>query len=622
MHRTLFASWFALACLGATHAHAAVTATEMVPMTDGAKLATDVYLPAQGGPWPVLLARTPYDKDGMTQTGNDIQKSNLAAAVIQDTRGRFHSEGTDCIFACDADDGADTIAWIVSQPWCNGKIMTHGGSALGIVQYMLAPKNAAGLVGMIVDVATPDLYDFMFPGGVFRQHDVEGWLAGQGSTFWLDNIKQHPFLDAHWEPVTASRRFGEVNVPAIHAGGWFDIFTQGTIDAFVGYQTRGGAGARGKQKLVIGPWSHGARGKEQGEMVFPDNATQDAIKLGDTTFTWMVHYLGIQNREEQIDAIPAVQYYTMGACGETGAPGNEWREAEEWPIPAAPTRYYLHEGGKLLTECPAADAWTDSWTYDPADPSVTVGGANLTLPAGPFDQSGAVESRSDVAVYSTEVLPAPVEVTGRTTAHLWVSVDTPDTDLNVRLTDVYPDGRSMLVTDNPLRVATRGKEDGIELLKSGEIVEAVVDVGSTSMIFNKGHRIRIIISSSNSPRFFPNPNNGEYYGTTKPLRKATVALYHDADHPSYLEAPNPDLDPAEVNACGGELDGGTDGTTADGGPTDGGTTDEGMTDEGMPGDDAHDAAGVDDGSAGTDDGGADAVPAEQSAGCSCAVVGL
>jgi predicted acyl esterase len=622
MRRRLIGFSFALACLSAVRAYAAVTATEMVPMKDGVRLATDIYLPAQGGPWPVLLARTPYDKDGMAQTGNDIQKSNLAAAVIQDTRGRFHSEGEDCIFACDAQDGADTIAWIAAQPWSSGKVMTHGGSALGIVQYMLAGKNPPGLVGMIVDVATPDLYDFMFPGGVFRQHDVEGWLQAQGSSFWLDNIKEHPFLDSHWEPVTASAKFEEVNVPTLHAGGWFDIFTQGTIDAFVGYQTKGGPGARGKQKMVIGPWSHGARGKEQGELVFSGNATGDAIKLGDATFSWMVHYLGIQDRQAQIDAIPAVQYYTMGACGESGAPGNEWRSADEWPIPAAPVRFYLHEGGRLSTECPAADAWTDSWTYDPPDPSITVGGANLTLSAGPYDQSGAVETRNDVAIFSTEVLSVPVEITGRVKTHLWVSADTPDTDLHVRLTDVYPDGRSMLLADGPVRAAARGRKDGIETLASGEIVEAVVDVGSTSMIFNAGHRIRIIVSSSNSPRFYPNPNNGEYYGTTKPPRIAEVTLYHDAEHPSFVEAPNPDAEPSEVNTCGVELDGGTDGASDDDGPTDRGTTDEETRDEGTRDDGTKDGT-TKDNSGGTsgDDAGSDSAAAGQTAGCSCAVVG-
>ena len=600
-------------CVLAAQASAAVTRTKMVPMADGVKLATDLYLPAQGaGPWPVVLVRTPYDKAQSAQTGENLQKYNSVVTVIQDMRGRFASEGTDCVFTCDADDGHETVAWILAQQWSNGKVLTDGGSALGIVQYLLAGTNPPGLKAMIVDVATPDLYDFMFPGGVWRQHDVEGWLQGQGSSFFLDTVTQHPLQDAVWDSVTVSKKFAQVNVPAIHTGGWFDIFTQGIIDAFTGFQTQGGAGAKGKQKMVIGPWTHGGRDVKQGQLTFPANATVDALKLYDLHIDWMVHHLGIQDKTAVLAAVPTVQYYTMGACGETGAPGNEWRSSGVWPIPAAPTRLYLHAAKKLSTDCPSDALASSKYTCDPADPSPTVGGANLTLQAGPYDQAISVETRSDVAIFSSDALAGPVEVTGLIRLHAWVSIDTVDTDLTVRLTDVYPDGRSMLVTDAPYRLATRGKKDSLQMLTPGEVYEIEMNVGSTSMIFNKGHKIRIIVSSSNAPRFRPNPNDGTSYGQQSAPKKVNVTLYHDKDHPSYLETPDPSLDPSTVNLCQNAFDGGTDGGTcaAPDGGIDTGTDVENPGDGSLP--IAQDA--------GT---GGDSGPITgEATGCSCTSVGL
>jgi len=243
------------------------------------------------------------------------------------------------------------------------------------------------------------------------------------------------------------------------------------------------------------------------------------------------------------------------------APGNEWRTADDWPIPAAPIRLHLQPDGTLAESCPPEDGASASYVYDPNDPCPTVGGANLVLPSGPRDQA-EVEARADVLVFTTPALVEPMEITGRVRAHLWVSIDTPDTDLMVRMSDVYPNGRSMLVVDGARRLAMRGVCDSLTPLAEGEVVEAVVDLWSTSIIIASGHRLRISVSSSNSPRFWPNPNDGSSYGASASPTPATVTLYRDFDHASFLEVPDPNREASEVTRCGP--------ISADAGPGDGG----------------------------------------------------
>ena len=226
----------------------APTQTTMVSMSDGVGLATDVYLPDGAGPFPVVVMRTPYDRAGVEETGDNLRAAGVAT-VAQDLRGRFDSEGVDCVFLCDGQDGFDTLAWVEAQSWCNGKVATLGGSALGIVQYMAAVNSPPVLDAMWVEVATPTVYEHaFFQNGAFRQSMMEGWLEGQGSSFFLQDLVTHPFDDGFWDSAQTSDRYDQVTAAAVHYGGWYDIFTQGTIDAFVGYQHEGGAGAKGESR--------------------------------------------------------------------------------------------------------------------------------------------------------------------------------------------------------------------------------------------------------------------------------------------------------------------------------------------------------------------------------------
>jgi len=527
--------------------------TEMVEMRDGVRLATDVYLPSGDGPWPTVVYRTPYGKNP-DAAGQHLASYGIAV-VNQDMRGRFDSEGEDLVFTSDGDgdlkDGYDTLEWATEQSWCDGQIGTFGGSARGIVQYMQTPATPPGLAVIDAQVATPNLYsDALFQGGAFRRALAEGWLEGQGSLHFLDYAVEHPYEDEFWASVQTHDQYANVTVPGIHEGGWYDIFGQGNVDAFRGYQHEGAAGASGQQKLIMGPWTHGLYTREAGELTYPDNA--DEPPYADAFNTLFNHYLELGHPDiaDHPDDVPAVQYYVMGDVDDPAAPGNEWRTADDWPPVAAPVRFHLQPDGTLTEACPAGDPASSTYLYDPADPSPTVCGANLTIPAGPCDQR-SVEARNDNLLFSTPELAEAMEITGRVQAHLFVDIDQLDTDLMVRMTDVYPDGRSMLIADGTARLAARGLTTGIEHLQPGEIVEAVVDLWSTSIILAPGHRLRVAVTSSNDPRFAPNMNNGLDYpdhleGTPLPV---TVQLHHGADHASYIELPDPSRDGGDFVVC-------------------------------------------------------------------------
>jgi hypothetical protein len=247
--------------------------------------------------------------------------------------------------------------------------------------------------------------------------------------------------------------------------------------------------------------------------------------------------LYVMNDTDKYSSWPTVSYYVMGDVDNASAPGNEWRYAEDWPIPAEQAHWYLQGDGRLITNLPgSADPLT--YLYDPTNPVPTIGGKNLYSPAGPYDQS-SVENRSDVLVFTSDVLETSFEATGPVTAQLYVSSDCVDTDFTVKLTDVYPDGRSMFITDGILRMRNRNGSDHWELMEPGMVYQVDVDLWSTSYVWNAGHRIRVEVSSSNYPRFLNNPNTADGIGKNTTYAIAQNTLYLDATHPSCIILPNP-----------------------------------------------------------------------------------
>ncbi len=313
-----------------------------VQTPDGTLLATDVYLPFLGeGPWPAVLIRTPYDKDELRYVGVALSFMGYSV-VIQDTRGRFASDGVDTVFRDDADDGLVTLDWVLGRPWCDGRVGGFGVSAFGITEYLLAPGAGPSLQSMFAVVATPDVYHHAFlQGGVVRESLAYNWLAEQGSLEMYDEIRRHRLKNEWWDPVEVLGRVGEVTAAGFHAGGWYDIFGQGTLDAFVALQDRGGRGAAGRQYLLMGPWTHNRFGGHiVGELRYPPNAGLDPF---DFFRPWFEHTILGENNE--VDDWPVVLVYLMGAVEEPGAPGNVWLELDGWPPASRAISFFLTGDG-------------------------------------------------------------------------------------------------------------------------------------------------------------------------------------------------------------------------------------------------------------------------------------
>jgi len=485
--------------------------TYLVPMRDGVRLATDVCLPPEGKPAPVILMRTPYDKDTYSNVAHGHAADGYAF-VVQNTRGRFKSEGENLPFEGDGwwghRDGDDTLEWISAQPWCNGKIGMHAGSAMGIAQFLAAGSGTRRLTALNIGVATPDLYTFAYVNGLFRQALVEGWLREEvfdpgAIEIWMS----HPTYDGYWQERSASRRFDQMDVPARHSGGWYDVFARGTIDGFLGLQEHGGPHARGTQKLVMGPGTdHVSYPGFASEWPFPHSDQLPAGAGADTDW-WELHLKGVKSNAAEL---APVYYYVMGDVNDPKAPGNCWRTADTWPpAPTKATPFYLRADRSLGSQPDERDSH-ESFTYDPHRPVPTIGGPQYNLPAGPRDQR-PIESRPDVLVFTSEPLERPVEVVGEVRVKLWASTDAFDTDFIVRLCDVYPDGRSINICEGGIRAQLRESLSREIPVEPGRPYPFDIDLGSASIAINIGHRIRLHVTSSSYPGYAANANSGKGY---------------------------------------------------------------------------------------------------------------
>jgi len=314
----------------------------------------------------------------------------------------------------------------------------------------------------------------------------------------------------------------------MYLGGWYDIFSQGTIESYLAVNGRGSGRARGNCRLVMGPFGHGY----SPDWDFPNRGAPPSA----ATLRWL--NLWLKKDGKGIKRIPPVQYYVLGDPDAKNEPGCEWRTAQSWPIPATRTPFYLHKNGSLSRVSPKIRAGFRSVHYEPRNPVPTFGGANLNILKGPRDQR-PVENRPDVLLFTSSRLTAPLEVTGRIYVKLWVSSSTLDTDFTAKLTDVFPDGRSMLVLDGIRRMSHRRSFTRREPIEPGEIYELEIDLWSVSIVFNTGHRVRLIVSSSNAPRFEPNLNIGPPWDARGRAIPARNTVYLDASHPSHLLLPLP-----------------------------------------------------------------------------------
>ena len=350
----------------------------------------------------------------------------------------------------------------------------------------------------------------------------------------------HPDYDDYWKALANKERFGDIKIPVLQIGGWYDFFTAGTMLNFTGMKAKGGsAAAKANQAVVMGPWIHSAAVEEMthaGELDFGNDSMPDLMAV---ELRWFDRWL--KGKKNGIEKDKPLRLFVMGA--------NEWRNESEWPLARTKfTPWYFHSDGKanslmgdgtLSTTKPSAEK-PDKYTYDPQFPTPTRGGCNCCDPEivawGAYDQT-SVEHRQDVLVYTSEPLKQDMEVTGPVIVMLHASTDGRDTDFTAKLVDVHPGGYAVNLCDGIIRGRYRESTSKQKLLKPGEVYEFTIDLWPTSNVFKKGHRVRVDISSSNFPRFDRNPNTGNKFGHDAELRVAKQTVLHDAVHPSHILLP-------------------------------------------------------------------------------------
>jgi putative CocE/NonD family hydrolase len=572
--------------LGAMQARHDVTVHTDVgwEMRDGTVLYCDVYRPAGDGPFPVLLVRTPYNKSFQrlvtpTQHARWFARHGYLV-VIQDVRGRWSSEGDWYPFAHEEQDGYDTVEHAAALPGSSGRVGMFGGSYSGATQWLAAVAGPPHLECISPSVTASDYHDgWTYRGGALNQGFVQTWsaLLAQdaarrqdrpdletacieayeqfGTRFfdlpldefalldhpdlapWYFDWLRHPSRDEYWRRWSIQDRYGQITVPALHIGGWYDIFVDGTLRNYVGMREHGGsAAARTGQRLLIGPWHHSPFAELINGTCFGPAARGSVVSRAQVR--WWQRWL----RDDEADEGPPVELFCLG--------DNDWQRLPDWPPPSARTEYYLHSdgdalslngSGRLSTVAPAAPEEPDHFVYNPRMPVRGVGGRSCcregSVPMGPADQRG-VET-GPVLVYTGDPLGDAVQVTGDISVVLHAATSARDTDWTAKLVDVHPDGRAVNIADGIIRARYRSSLAEPELLEPDRVYEYTIELGSTCARFAAGHRIRLEIASSNFPCYDRNLNTGGPFGR-EPIQAAVMAdqtVYHDPARPSRLILP-------------------------------------------------------------------------------------
>jgi len=332
--------------------------------------------------------------------------------------------------------------------------------------------------------------------------------------------------------ILFSDKFTDFDVPALIVTGWYDVFSQGQINNFIGMRERSRGTEAKHSRLIIGPWTHYNFTQIVGDLDFGIQGSRDAIDLDGMNLQWYDHF--IKGQENSVDQEAPVKLFIMGE--------NIWRDEQEWPLARTIyTNFYLHGNGRLGEDIPAAEK-PDVYVYDPDNPVPTKGGCIMIAACqdGPRNHC-EIEERDDVLSFTSPVLEKDVEVTGQIIMNLWASSSAVDTDFVARLVDVYPDGYACLIADGIIRA--RYREFSIThretLLEPMKPYLFEIDLWATSNLFKGGHRIRIDLTSSCFPRWDRNPNTGNVFGvdTADNFIKAKQIIFHDNEHPSHLILP-------------------------------------------------------------------------------------
>ncbi len=475
-----------------------------IPMRDGKALAADLYLPGKPGKVPVVLVQTPYGKGGLARAilagqdeGNEVSRGTVSDMArirdrerygycVVDWRG-FHGS-RDAGAAGPGRrglDGHDCVEWLAAQEFCDGRVGTWGGSALGRQQFETAAAHPPHLVCCVPLIAPlGQVYEGYYEGEVLLESHVRTLdLLGFGVS---RTVRAFPRPDAPAWRLARSRTYRPeaIEVPCLLITGWWDHHPDQILRTFEDLLAHGGKETRAHSRLLVGPWDHVSVGAaRQGDVEFP-GATGASGAVAKTFLDRFL--LGEENGWEQA---PRVRYWQ----------GNEgWRSAESWSaIPRGTRTLRLGKEGRLGGGEPAPGS--RALRGDPSHPVPTLGGANLPpVPHGPRDQS-ALGSRDDVLSWETGPLESPLRLNGNAELAIEFGADRPSVDLTARLCEVREDGRAILVAD-----AVRRSRD----LRPGEPARATLRFPATAYTFPAGRALRIYLATSNSPRYERNPHTG------------------------------------------------------------------------------------------------------------------
>ncbi|WP_432826292.1 CocE/NonD family hydrolase [Dactylosporangium sp. CA-092794] len=513
--------------MGGLGEHNVLHETAEVSTRDGTALSTDVFHPAGAERGPAILMRTPYGRGNWHNDGV-YWASHGYRLVLQDCRG------TSSYFA-EAGDGADTAAWIERAPWFDGSLFLHGASYLGFTAWATASNRPASLRAMSVQIYSADRVSSWYPGGTFGLDIALPWSASQASaedkperraltaaspTEGIDAAFNHlplqeadvalggaviPFYrerlryggdDPHWAPLNFSDLLSGLDVPVLLIDGWYDYHRRYMWQDYQTLRSRPHADTR----LVMGPWFH---------------IGTDPHVVNEETRRWFDRH----RHAVPADAKLSVRLYVT--------PDRGWVEAPGWP-PAGSTSTTLYlSAGRAAASVADADAAADTYTYDPGDPTPSVGISSFGGPdaALPTDNR-ALEARPDVLVYTAEAFDQAVTIVGAVRARLFVNSTEPTADFFVRITDVHPDGTSMNVVDGITRIPHTPR------LAGDEPVEIEVDLGPVAHRIDAGHAIRIQVSSGAHPMYARNPGGTESPATTMRLFPATQTVHLGGDRAS------------------------------------------------------------------------------------------
>ena len=532
-----------------------------IPMRDGIKLHAEVYRPEAEGTFPVLVNRGPYDCRSTLDDTPAVARCFAErgyVVICQDVRGRFGSEG-EFVLNNEAEDGFDTVEWAGKQSWSNGKVGMFGISYNG-----LACLEAAREKSQYLKAIYPGMISYgVQESGIQQMQALGAWmlwaaygseggnplridlshlplceidaLSGYDSDLFQIFVKNQMFAFES-SPEEILSNLSEITIPTYSVTGWYDIFVDAQLDEWRQLKEM-----NPEARLMIGPYQHNL--VEMSEMETPAIGKIPTKKTELKEYFFHMEYFFDQylkdQKNELSENLAPVKIFVMGI--------NEWRDEYEWPLARAVSKkLFLHSSGNaaidlndgvLSWEAPTEDQPTDGYEYDPLYPVHWTEDLDIWSILMTMGDRNTVQERPDVLTYSTPILNDDLEVTGPITAKIYASSSAPDTDFYVILVDVYPDGHTQYLTQGQLRARYRNGMESPQLLNAGEIVELDIVIQSTSNVFQKGHRLRIEITSSDYSRHARNQNVEDEEGVTANTAVAQNKIHHTEVHQSYIMLP-------------------------------------------------------------------------------------